>query len=259
MIHPPAPSEPPANLPSGWIGDYVRRNYEHILPTQISMGLAYTGADQRTEDFDFEAVKTAAERGYQAGLIFYTGVMQSQIYEDYKRRLDNGENPYLLAMELENPLAEFIGQAVLDPLNFIGGGIRHAKDVRRIAWISVDFLKISDDIADVLRATDKGGEERKAVTGIQDLIKATKASLKKFSEDRSLFSLTADGKRYVVGRRTGELVDWMFRNDPDNALDALVGMVRMASDDADEVCEGLAAAKNFLEPGPLFSKAGQEA
>ena len=76
MIKPPAPSEPPANLPSGWIGDYVRRNYEHILPTQISMGLAYTGADQRPEDFDFEAVKTAAERGYQAGRIFYTGVMQ---------------------------------------------------------------------------------------------------------------------------------------------------------------------------------------
>jgi len=259
MIKPPAPSEPPANLPSGWIGDYVRRNYEHILPTQISMGLAYTGADQRPEDFDFEAVKTAAERGYQAGRIFYTGVMQSQIYEDYKRRLENGENPYLLAMELENPLAEFIGQVVLDPLNFIGGGIRHAKDVRRIASISDEFLKISDDIADVLRATDKVGDESKAVAAIQDLVKATQASLKKFGEDRSLFSLTADGKRYVVGRRTGELVDWMFRNDPEHALDSLVGMVRMASDDADEVAKGLSAVKNFLEPRPLFSKAGQEA
>src|SRR3990167_3978808 len=259
MFKPPAPSAPPANLPSGWIGDYVRRNYEQILPTQISMGLAYTGADQRPEDFDFEAVKTAAERGYQAGRIFYTGAMQPQIYEDYKRRLENDENPYLLAMELENPLAEFIGQAVLDPLNFIGGGIRHAKDVRRIASISDEFLKISDDIADVLRATDKVGDEGKAVTAIQDLIKATQASLKKFSEDRSLFSLTADGKRYVVGRRTGELVDWMFRNDPDNALDALVGMVKLASDDADEVAQGLSAVKNFLEPRPLFSKAGQEA
>ena len=116
-------------------------------------------------------------------------------------------------MELENPLAEFIGQAVLDPLNFIGGGIRHVKDVRRIASVSDEFLKVADDITDVLRATDKVGDESKAVAAIQDLVKATQASLKKFGEDRSLFSLTADGKRYVVGRRTGELVDWMYRKD----------------------------------------------
>src|SRR3990167_5461182 len=256
MFKPPAPSAPPANLPSGWIGDYVRRNYEQILPTQISMGLAYTGADQRPEDFDFEAVKTAAERGYQAGRIFYTGAMQPQIYEDYKRRLENDENPYLLAMELENPLAEFIGQAVLDPLNFIGGGIRHAKDVRRIASISDEFLKISDELEDILRATDKVTDEGKAAQVIGDFIESIKTSLKKYSEDRSLFSLTAESKRFVVTRRSGELVEWMFRNDPEHALDSLVGMVRMASDDAGERLLGLSAVKNFLEPRPLFSKAG---
>ena len=254
LVSPPVPTlaemEQAGRIPSGWMGDYVRKYYDQVFPYQ---------KDQRPEDLNFEEVKTAAERGYQAGRVLYTGLNQPQIYEDYKRRLDDGENPYLLAMELENPLSELMFQVPLDPLNFIGGGIRHAKDVRRIASISDEFLNISDDIADVLRAADKVTDDSKAVQVIQDLVKSTQASLKKFGEDRSLFSLTADGKRYVVGRRTGELVDWMFRNDPDNALDALVGMVRMASDDADEVAQGLAAAKNFLEPRPLFSKAGGEA
>src|SRR3989304_732277 len=107
MIKPPAPPEPPANLPSGWIGDYVRRNYDQILPTQISMGLAYTGADQRPEDFDFEAVKTAAERGYQAGRIFYTGAMQPQIYEEYKASLKTDKIPSCWRLDFKTPLAEF--------------------------------------------------------------------------------------------------------------------------------------------------------
>src|SRR3990170_2898994 len=251
LVVPPTPPwqrwDQEGRLPSGWIGDYIRKRYED---THLYL------KDQRPEDFDFETVKAAAERGWQAGRILYTGALEPQIYEDYKRRLDNGENPYLLAMELENPMAEFAFGAVLDPLNWIGGGIRRVSDTRRVASIADEFLKIPDELEDILRATDKVTDEGKAAQVIGDFIESIKTSLKKYSEDRSLFSLTAESKRFVVTRRSGELVEWMFRNDPEHALDSLVGMVRMASDDAGERLLGLSAVKNFLEPRPLFSKAG---
>src|SRR3990167_7672462 len=76
-----------------------------------------------------------AEQAYQSGRVLYSGIYDETIKEEYKRRLNAGENPYLLAMELQNPIAEMVGQLPLDPLNAIGLLGKGAREAKRILTI----------------------------------------------------------------------------------------------------------------------------
>lgn len=62
----------------------------------------------------------AFEEGYQAGRIRYSTVIDEQVKAEYIRRMNNGENPYLLAEELQNPSAELFGELAGDPTMFLG-------------------------------------------------------------------------------------------------------------------------------------------
>ena len=67
------------------------------------------------------------QEGFDAGRILYSQAIKPSLLEEFKRRAAAGEDPQLLAMELQNPWAEAVGQAILDPLNFIGAGAKAAK------------------------------------------------------------------------------------------------------------------------------------
>jgi hypothetical protein len=105
----------------------------------------------------------AISNGWDAGRILYSQAIKPSLMEEYKRRAAAGEDPQLLAMELQNPWAEAIGQAVLDPLNFVGMFTKGAKVANMLdkATDAVRGGSLGDEAADLLRVT-AAGETRAA-------------------------------------------------------------------------------------------------
>lgn len=65
--------------------------------------------------------KTAAiEQGWNEGRVFYSQAIKPAMLNEFRRRAAAGEDPQLLAQELQNPWAEMAGQMVFDPLNVVG-------------------------------------------------------------------------------------------------------------------------------------------
>lgn len=95
----------------------------------------------------FKEKLQVVETGWDAGRILYSQAIKPSLLEEFKRRAAAGEDPQLLAMELQNPYAEAIGQGFLDPLNFIGMAAKTAKAVNML-----------DDAADAVRGGSLGDE-----------------------------------------------------------------------------------------------------
>lgn len=109
--------------------NFVKRNLINsplgIAYNSIKLALSPTGGD-------WTSVKKAIDKGWDSGRVLYTQVYDSSVRAEYERRLDQGENPELLAMELQNPWAEMVGQIILDPLNLVGIGAKGAKVAGKI-------------------------------------------------------------------------------------------------------------------------------
>jgi hypothetical protein len=88
-----------------------------------------------------------AQEGYDAGRILYSQAIKPALLSEFQRRAAAGEDPQLLAMELQDPWAEAIGQAIFDPLNFIG-----------MASKAVKSLTMLDDATDAVRGGSLGDE-----------------------------------------------------------------------------------------------------
>jgi hypothetical protein len=88
-----------------------------------------------------------AKSGYDEGRILYSQAIKPALLEEFKRRAGAGEDPQLLAMELQDPWAEAIGQGVLDPLNVIGMFSKGAKAAGML-----------DDATDAVRGGSLGDE-----------------------------------------------------------------------------------------------------
>jgi hypothetical protein len=93
-----------------------------------------------------EKIKVAQD-GWDAGRILYSQAIKPSLLAEYKRRAAAGEDPQLLAQELQNPWAEAVGQAILDPLNVIGA---FAKGVKVAGML--------DDATDAVRGGSLGDE-----------------------------------------------------------------------------------------------------
>jgi len=102
---------------------------------------------------NWDTIKDKIAEGWDSGRIMYTQAIDPMVRFEYERRLAEGENPELLAMELQDPWAEMAGQLVLDPLNLIGSINKAAK-----------FSSTVDDQAKLARAlANTGGEYEKAI------------------------------------------------------------------------------------------------
>ncbi len=110
-----------------------------------------------------EKQKAYAE-GFDAGRILYSQSIKPALLEEYKRRVADGEDPQLVAMELQNPWAEAIGQAILDPLNVVGSLSKGAKVAAQLdkAQDAVTGGKLGEAATELLKDAEKLGETRAA-------------------------------------------------------------------------------------------------
>ena len=206
---------------------------------------------------------------WQAGRIAYSAVVDPVVRHEYARRYLAGENPRLLAMELENPVAEMVGQMVYDPLNVIGIGGKSLREAKRVGSARQLFYDLPEDVGVALNALENVAGDARAAEGFQTLVAAVRTANQKtatgmddFAKAYGLSALTANGKKHVVGLHTGDIARWIAaesRDDPEQAIEAYRALMMMASSNEDEVATGIAFARNFSSPQPLFSRAAREA
>ncbi len=102
--------------------------------------------------------KQAISTGWNAGKMLYSQTLQPAILQEFKTRVAAGEDPQLVAQELQNPWAEAGGQFILDPLNLIGFVAKGAKladvanDASKITRTVDEMATVADDLAALAKA-----------------------------------------------------------------------------------------------------------
>ena len=199
----------------------------------------------------------AAREGYQAGRIFYSTILDPMLREEFLRRYRAGENPYFLQQELENPGAELVGQIIIDPLNIIGPLGKGISQARRARAVEKLFFNVSPELADFIKSTDVLSDTRAvgALAGVVDAQKLASTRAARGLSDLTVplggngrFLLrTSTAKQFVIGQETSEFLGWVAtsnREHPDLVMDALKALIQRASDDPDEIADGLAFLKS---------------
>jgi len=174
----------------------------------------------------FTAPGTAQEKidaikaGWSEGRLLYTNLVQPAVKQEYESRVKAGEDPYLLAMELQNPIAEAVGQLVLDPLNLVGFLSKGAKTA-----------KVLEDAKDTLRTSGLAEEATKTFSAIEDVNDAKKlGAFDSFAEkvknffynpvEKTAEEITAQEKAVEAARVT--VTDaTKARNEAQAAIDAI--------------------------------------
>ena len=237
-------------------------NIATTLNRVISPGVAgYNLARAVTAPGDF---KSKIEAAYNASAILYTSAIDPATRAEFMRRAKAGEDPGLLATELENPVAEFVGEMIFDPLNLWIGPSKAAAEASKLKNAKSVFY-VSDEIADALK-TFKHYDEAEAVASLTKLSEASAATAVRTvanrADDLGVLALTTNGKRAALVDTAGQVAQWISYNvtNPDDALELLQAVSVRASGSADEVAEATArimaiGKKGQFPAGVLFSPA----
>jgi hypothetical protein len=220
-----------------------------------------------------------AKANFEAGRILYTTAIDPLAQQEFIRQVQDRSDPDLLAMELENPIAEAIGETLFDPLNFIGAGagLRKANAGRRINSVSKEFIDIEykaveealDGLSGLSQRTfvvSPSGEAT-VMGAVDDLVQArvaanqtTATRFADWAQDTGAIALTTDGKRFNVGRRAEEFFAWIAHNTngPEETLEITRGLQLAASEDPAKVALGMDILNNFKVPRAMQSRAANE-
>lgn len=212
----------------------------------------------------WSTVQKSVSEGWQAGRIQYSQVFDDTIREQYLRRYRAGENPELLALELQNPLAEVGGQLILDPLNFAGwigkathlaGEIDKASDA-----VKASGLLANAEAAKAFSAIEKTTDEAEALRNWQIVLKAQQNSVDAVQGGRLInntFTASAltQGSRYKLFMQKsqdfmGLLVSTLKADGRgfDEMADAVRAGVLSVSKNPDDMQRGLTMLSHLPNP-----------
>ena len=205
-----------------------------------------------------------------ASSIAYTLWRNPALKEDYKQRIRAGEDPRVIALEMENPGVEAVIETLNDPfmiLDFAGTKITMAVKANRAGRT---YSRVASpavlEAADVLKAAR--GEIAVAeagdglVSAVQDMYRTTEAGQVSEAGRRGIFSLTGRGKRAVVAERAGNAARAMLGHvdgDPDRFVEAVNALALAASPDPIQAAEGIRRLGNLKVPANVaFAPATNE-
>lgn len=219
----------------------------------------------------------ALDRNSDAARMAYTAWFDPAAKEEYRRRMQEGDDPRLLALELENPGAEMVGRIIFDPLNLIDVAQIGAIVSRslRLNRARREFTIIADPaLAKAFENLATAGEvgmpaaSREVINALGDMYDATRESRLETAGRRGFFLRTAGGKRANYGQRASTFMSTIHSasgNNPDLANSVWHGLVLAADTDKAKQLEGLtvlsqaiADSKGALTPGILFSPSANE-
>lgn len=235
------------------------------IGTERALGTAYLTVQDLIENKQ-EDRPTFGEN-WEASRIFYSYAVDDARKEDFLRRLRDGEDPALLAMELQDPGKEILGQIALDPLNLVGWITKSLKGARTVAEtekLSIasgtvanpQVLKIVDEMGGAARIGDEvnaSGKLTELMTAHMDTVKGIRAS-KGMVQEYGAFKVVAAGNRTEHIRDSAVMSNWIANtlrkaDKADEIPEAFAYMIQYVSPDPDEAAKGLIGLLNVL-PSP---------
>jgi hypothetical protein len=234
--------------------------YDALNPLNVAYNTARVVADKDNYESNIDEL----EASYHASSILYTTALDPAVREEFVRRANAGEDPGLLAIELENPAAEFAGQMIFDPLNLWVGPGKVAADAAYLKNARTVFVA-SDEVADAIK-TFRLHDEAEAIASLTRLSEASAATAARTignrADDLGVLALTANGKRAALVDTAGQVMQSIMYNvdNPDDMLELTQAIARRSSGSADEVAEATAkimaiAKRANMSPSVLFSPA----
>lgn len=213
----------------------------------------------------------AVKNGWNEGRLLYSEFASPAIEQEYKSRAAAGEDPQLLALELQNPWAELVGQLTLDPLNVLGyfskaskivGKVDEARTVVESSGLASQarFLNGLEDLGNA--ATDAD-----AVRKIDNLAEMTGEFFYVGGEQRVLGKqrYTADalnyaGNRVHVAKQAGNVLTWtvgnLYKNGMavDDVNDALSALFKLSDPDIAVRRQAIIALTHYPAPKTFFGQ-----
>ena len=217
---------------------------------------AYDGLRFWTSEGSFEEKKAVIQQGWMEGRMLYTEMFKDSVRAEYQSRLLAGEDPALLAMELEDPWIELAGEMVLDPMNALGAigkakkagqTIAEAQNVVEASGLlnRADFVEevkslsnLSNSQAEVTAKKLAGMIAEEASTQARRMASAQEYKLSSF-----LPSANKIRNRRVMGNYISAVTQ-AIRNaggTPDDVLEYVNALRKFASGNEMEIIEGMGA------------------
>jgi hypothetical protein len=254
---PPIPSLPHSD--DEWI-EFARNLLPYYQMTNLFQSFLAPGTK--------EEKLSRVEESYHAGRILYSSLINSTLDADFRSRYRSGENPYLLRLEMENPMVELVGRMVISPWNLLGSIGRGSRNASRLASVYDEVYRLPRLLGDVLGdfADFKRIPAARIGEKFEDLVKAQKivsANVARgqgeLARQTGIASLTTTGKRFWTDRRVGELAQTIYNNsDLDNAHDGFRALMQLHGTE-DEIATAFTYLKHSdLPPRMYLSQAGQE-
>lgn len=251
-------------------------DYLHDVPF-IGAPIIMLGAKlvQEAGEATLEDYRNLEKRYATAGRIAYTAASDHIVREEYIRRVNAGEDPRLLAMELGHPGKEMLGQMMNDPMFFveiINSKIKGAKALAKNRGI---YATVSDPtMIDNMAIMAISGGDNLSAAAADDIVNTTRqmynnarASISEMARKSGFFSLTSGGKQTDAMGRMSNFIQGLFahsKQNIDETMDILKGIVLAADpEDAARSMEGLDAIASAMRKSGLtvdvaMSTAGNE-
>lgn len=213
-----------------------------------------------TSPGDVESKKQAVQNGWIEGRMLYTEILKDSVRQEYISRAKAGEDPGLLAMELEDPWIEMGGEMLLDPLNILGmvGKAKKAgqmlEEAGRVVENSgllskpefIDTIKNFQNMNEV----DAAAEQKKIVQMISEEASSQARRLASAQEYKASSYLPSSNKirhQRIIGNHISAITQ-AIRNaggTADDVLDYVNAIRKFASGDELQIMDGMATIKQM--------------
>lgn len=199
------------------------------------------------------------QEAWDASAITYSSFFDASKRDQLIRGVRDGQNPELLAMQLENPTAEFWGQLILDPTWIFGMATKGAKAAEMLettaskltqtgAVASEEVAGIVDKLSVVGKTLDEANAAGKVIdeaTATGHLADVSTAITKAVETERAgvatykagFFSRLTASQQAIYAKVTGDHVGWLVNTmqnlgkNPEEIGQALYHTAMLASED----------------------------
>lgn len=238
----------------------ITRFLEDFTPLGAAYDFARLALSPSANKWD--VAEKRIEEGWQSGRIMYSQIFDKTLKEQFLREYRAGGDPALIAMRLQNPLAELGGQLLLDPLNFAGLLIKGGKTAQQLqkaeeALTSSGLLKIQKG-AEALKAIESAQDEVTAIKAADILVDAQREAIavvkgqsKTLKVGYGISDLTTSSRQNSYIGRSKDHLNMLANSlkaqgmSNDNVVEAIFYGIKSVSDKSDEMREGLAAISHM--------------
>jgi hypothetical protein len=202
---------------------------------------------------------------WQAGRILYTQWTDESVKAEYMRRLHRGENPYLLAEELQDPIAELAGELIFDPLNVLGFLHKGKNATKRLANFQEVMLK-PDELVPFTKLNQLTDVEKTSsmIEGVGKFTDKIKSGVDDLAKQSGFRAATASAKRTSMERTIGQYSGWMINTvaktedgfDAHKASEAITALTKIYGKNGNDIIEGISTLEKLGVPSSaIYSEA----